>query len=143
MAVLLEEIVQSVEMWLSLLRRQKAEQYVDPDLDPVLLVPGIAGSIMKAVDSGNGKEERVWVRILGADYKCRSKLWSRYDPSTGNNLYIILSLNVFIYLHRLMYFSLFVDSDVGISSSDKLNFTRPRNPKLNVVKIHDFHNILC
>jgi len=86
MAVLLEEIVQSVEMWLSLLRRQKAEQYVDPNLDPVLLVPGIAGSIMKAVDSGNGKEERVWVRILGADYKCRSKLWSRFDPSTGKTV---------------------------------------------------------
>lgn len=41
-----------------------------------------------------------------------------------------------------MGFSLFVDSDIGISSSDKLNFTRVRNFKLNVVKIHDFSTVI-
>ncbi|KAK9268256.1 hypothetical protein L1049_010699 [Liquidambar formosana] len=80
MAVLLEEIVQSVELWLKLIR--KPQPYVDPNLDPVLLVPGIAGSVLKAVDD-NGHGERVWIRIFGADYKCRTKLWSIFDPSAG------------------------------------------------------------
>lgn len=78
--------MQSVELWLKLLRKQESQPYVDPNLDPVLLIPGIAGSIMKAVDNSNAKEERVWIRILGAEYKLRTKLWSRFDPSTGNNL---------------------------------------------------------
>ena len=85
MTMLLEEIMQSVELWLKLLRKQRSP-YVDLNLDPVLLIPGIAGSIMKAVDNSNAKEERVWIRILGAEYKLRTKLWSRFDPSTGNNL---------------------------------------------------------
>ncbi|XP_059437332.1 lecithin-cholesterol acyltransferase-like 4 [Corylus avellana] len=85
MAVLLEEIVQSVELWLKLLRK-KPQPHVNPNLDPVLLVPGVAGSILKAVSDDNGKEERVWIRIFGADYKCRTKLWSRFDPSTGKTV---------------------------------------------------------
>ena len=72
--MLLEEIMQSVELWLKLLRKQRSP-YVDLNLDPVLLIPGIAGSIMKAVDNSNAKEERVWIRILGADYKLRTKLF--------------------------------------------------------------------
>lgn len=86
MTMLLEEIVQSVELWLKLLRKQESQPYVDPNLDPVLLIPGIAGSIMKAVDNSNAKEERVWIRILGAEYKLRTKLWSRFDPSTGKTV---------------------------------------------------------
>ncbi|KAF7801362.1 lecithin-cholesterol acyltransferase-like 4 [Senna tora] len=84
MAILLEEILRSVELWLKLTK--KSQPYVNPNLDPVLLVPGIAGSILKAVDDENGKEERVWVRILAADYTFRTKLWSRFDPSTGKTV---------------------------------------------------------
>ncbi|KAK4748006.1 hypothetical protein SAY87_014592 [Trapa incisa] len=84
MAVLLEDIIESVELWLRLIR--KPQPYVDPNLDPVLLVPGIAGSILQAVDGSNGREERVWVRIFGADYKFRTKLWSRFDTSTGKTV---------------------------------------------------------
>lgn len=84
MAVLLEDVLRSVDLWLKLIR--KPEPSVDPNLDPVLLVPGVAGSILQAVDGGggNGGGERVWVRIFGADYKFRNKLWSRFDPATGN-----------------------------------------------------------
>lgn len=82
MAVLLEEIVKSVELWLKLIK--KPEPFVDPNLDPVLLVPGVAGSILNAVNQDTGKEERVWVRILGADSKLRTELWSFYDPTSGN-----------------------------------------------------------
>lgn len=97
MAVLLEEIVQSVELWLKFLR-DKPQPYVDPDLDPVLLVPGVAGSILKSVDKANGKDERIWVRILGADHEFRTKLWSKFDPSTGNFFFfkIILVLQSLI-----------------------------------------------
>lgn len=93
MAVLLEDIVQSVELLLKLLRK-KPQPYVDPDLDPVLLVPGIAGSILKAVDNANGKDERIWVRIIEADYKFRTKLWSKFDPSTGN-IFLLLYILIF------------------------------------------------
>lgn len=93
MAVLLEEILQSIEIWLKLIK--KPQPYVDPNLDPVLLVPGIAGSILKAVDE-NGRGERVWVRIFGADYKCRTKLWSRFDPSTGQTLSLDCKTNVVV-----------------------------------------------
>ncbi|KAG6383017.1 hypothetical protein SASPL_157247 [Salvia splendens] len=84
MAVLLEDIVKSVEHLLKLISKTSQEQtYVDPTLDPVLLVPGIAGSILNAVDSKTGRTERVWVRILGADHEFRDKLWSRFDPASG------------------------------------------------------------
>lgn len=86
MAVLLEDILQSLELWLKLMKKDP-QPYVDPNLDPVLLVPGIAGSILKAVDTDNcNKDERVWVRIVRADYKFRTKLWSRFDPSTGKTV---------------------------------------------------------
>lgn len=85
MAVLLEDIVKSVEHLLKLISKTSEEQsYVDPTLDPVLLVPGIAGSILNAVDDKTGKTERVWVRILGADREFRDKLWSRFNPATGH-----------------------------------------------------------
>ncbi|KAI4370888.1 hypothetical protein MLD38_019185 [Melastoma candidum] len=85
MAVLVEEMIKSVEMWLRMIR-QKPQPYVNPDLDPVLLVPGIAGSVLHSVDVSTNREERVWVRIFQADYKFRTKLWSRFDPSTGKSV---------------------------------------------------------
>ncbi|CAI9773336.1 unnamed protein product [Fraxinus pennsylvanica] len=84
MAVLLEDIV---EQLLKLIGKNSQEQaYVDPTLDPVLLVPGIAGSILNAVDEKTGKEERVWVRILRADHEFCTKLWSIFDPTTGKTV---------------------------------------------------------
>ena len=83
MALLLEEIIRSVETFLKLKNSTQTTPYVDPNLDPVLLVPGIAGAILNAVDHDSGKEERVWVRIFGADHEFRTKMWSRFDPSTG------------------------------------------------------------
>lgn len=75
--------MKSIELWLRIAKKQKP--YFDPNLDPVLLVPGIAGSILNAVDS-DGNKERVWVRILGADCEFRKKLWSRFDPATGKTV---------------------------------------------------------
>lgn len=82
MAALIEEFL---ELWLKIMKKQQEQQYVDPNLDPVLLVPGIAGSILQAVDP-DGNSERIWVRILAADYVFRTKLWSKFDPSTGKTV---------------------------------------------------------
>ncbi|KAH6812710.1 lecithin:cholesterol acyltransferase 3 [Perilla frutescens var. frutescens] len=53
------------------------------DRDPVLLVSGIAGSILNSKPKKFGFETRVWVRLLLADLEFRRKLWSVYNPETG------------------------------------------------------------
>lgn len=53
-----------------------------PDLNPVLLVPGIGGSILHAINE-KGRKERIWVRLFAADHEFRAKLYSLYDPLTG------------------------------------------------------------
>jgi hypothetical protein len=79
MAVL-EDLIRAIELWLRVVKEQVP--LVDPNLDPVLLVPGIGGSILEAVDEA-GNKERVWVRILAADHECREKLWAKFDATTG------------------------------------------------------------
>lgn len=54
----------------------------EPDRDPVLLVSGIAGSILHSKKK-NGFETRVWVRLLLADLEFKKKIWSVYNPKTG------------------------------------------------------------
>lgn len=76
----LEDLIRAIELWLRIAKEQVP--LVDPSLDPVLLVPGIGGSILEAVDEA-GNKERVWVRILAADHECREKLWAQFDASTG------------------------------------------------------------
>ncbi|KAI3965802.1 hypothetical protein MKX01_010759 [Papaver californicum] len=83
MTVLLEDLIRSLEIWLKLIKDKKPN--VNPNLDPVLLVPGVAGSILNSVDE-NGAQERIWVRFLGADHEFRTKLWSMFNPSTGETL---------------------------------------------------------
>ncbi|KAI4302071.1 hypothetical protein L6164_035288 [Bauhinia variegata] len=56
---------------------------VIPDLDPVLLVSGIGGSILHSKPKKFGFQTRVWVRILLADLEFKKKLWSIYNPRTG------------------------------------------------------------
>ncbi|KAL8517893.1 hypothetical protein ACS0TY_009272 [Phlomoides rotata] len=53
------------------------------DRDPVLLVSGIAGSILNSKKKKSGFETRVWVRIMLADLEFKKKLWSIYNPETG------------------------------------------------------------
>ncbi|XP_047961622.1 phospholipase A(1) LCAT3 isoform X1 [Salvia hispanica] len=53
------------------------------DCDPVLLVSGIAGSILNSKKKKSGSETRVWVRILLANLEFKNKLWSMYNPETG------------------------------------------------------------
>ena len=60
---------------------------------PVLLVPGIGGSILDAVFDNN-KRERIWVRLLRADHEFRTKLWSKYNPKTGGRHSLTLALRI-------------------------------------------------
>ncbi|KAM3360408.1 phospholipase A(1) LCAT3 [Capsicum galapagoense] len=54
------------------------------DRNPVLLVTGLAGSILHAKSKKmGGFETRVWVRILLAEVEFKKKLWSIYNPKTG------------------------------------------------------------
>lgn len=61
------------------------------DRDPVLLVSGIAGSILNSKKKKSGFETRVWVRILLANLEFKKKLWSMYNPETG---YFLLFLGI-------------------------------------------------
>lgn len=93
---LLEELIRAIELWLRIAKEQVP--LVDPNLDPVLLVPGIAGSILEAVDD-EGNKERVWVRILAAEHEFREKLWSKFDASTGtNNAPVHYKLLIMVYI---------------------------------------------
>ncbi|KAL8166230.1 hypothetical protein V2J09_007729 [Rumex salicifolius] len=53
------------------------------DRDPVLLVPGIGGSMLNSRKKKSGSETRVWVRIWLAALEFKKKLWSLYNPETG------------------------------------------------------------
>lgn len=54
------------------------------DLNPVLLVSGMGGSILHSKRKKLfGLETRVWVRILFSDLEFRNKIWSLYNPKTG------------------------------------------------------------
>ncbi|CAA3001265.1 phospholipase A(1) LCAT3 [Olea europaea subsp. europaea] len=53
------------------------------DRDPVVLVSGIAGSILNSKNKKFGCQTRVWVRILLADLEFKRKLFSIYNPKTG------------------------------------------------------------
>ncbi|KAI8556025.1 hypothetical protein RHMOL_Rhmol05G0220800 [Rhododendron molle] len=55
----------------------------ESDLDPVLLVSGMGGSILQTKKKSFGLQTRVWVRLLLADLEFRQKLWSLYNPETG------------------------------------------------------------
>jgi hypothetical protein len=63
------------------------------DLDPVLLVSGMGGSILHSKKKKFGFDTRVWVRLLLADLEFKKKLWSLYNPTTG-----LLSLSLYLYI---------------------------------------------
>ncbi|XP_020596334.1 lecithin-cholesterol acyltransferase-like 4 [Phalaenopsis equestris] len=108
----LEELMQSIELWLRIVKKQ--QPLVNPNLDPVLLVPGIAGSMLHAVDA-DGNNERVWVRIFGADSEFRKKLWSRFDPATGKTVSIDDNIKIVVPEDRYGLYSIDVlDPDMII-----------------------------
>eukprot|EP00249_Psilotum_nudum_P003534 c16952_g1_i1 orf=246-1667(+) len=95
----------------------KKAPFVNPDLDPVLLVPGIGGSILCAVNE-KGRRERVWVRLFAADNEFKSKLWSLYDPETGKTLSLDPKTKIEVPTDRHgLYASDILDPDVVLPMS--------------------------
>jgi hypothetical protein len=77
------DLIDKVEDWWPWHGKDQTEdENVNPDLNPVLLIPGIGGSMLNAVNE-KGKTERIWVRLFAADHEFRTKLWSLYDKRTG------------------------------------------------------------
>lgn len=50
--------------------------------EPIVLVPGLCGSILHLKDRLGGSESRVWVRLYNADAEYQ-KLWGRFNPETN------------------------------------------------------------
>ncbi|KAL9429625.1 hypothetical protein AB3S75_031440 [Citrus x aurantiifolia] len=59
------------------------DRQTESEVDPVLLVSGMGGSVLHAKRKKFGCETRVWVRILLAELEFKRKVWSRYNPKTG------------------------------------------------------------
>lgn len=56
----------------------------DTELDPVVLISGIGGSILNSKKKKFGLfQTRVWVRIFLAELEFKKKAWSLYNPETG------------------------------------------------------------
>lgn len=54
------------------------------ELDPVLLISGIGGSILNSKKKKFGFfQTRIWVRIFLAELEFKKKAWSLYNPETG------------------------------------------------------------
>ncbi|KAJ3681145.1 hypothetical protein LUZ60_015634 [Juncus effusus] len=65
-------------------RRGGAGGSEEAELDPVLLVSGMGGSVLHAKKKSDSKFElRVWVRILFADLEFKKYIWSLYNPDSG------------------------------------------------------------
>ncbi|XP_057471467.1 phospholipase A(1) LCAT3-like isoform X2 [Actinidia eriantha] len=62
---------------------RSSDDMTGSDLDPVLLVSGMGGSILQSKWKRFGLQTRVWVRLFLADLEFKQKLWSLYNPQTG------------------------------------------------------------
>lgn len=52
-------------------------------LPPVLLIPGIGGSILNALNTKTNVEEAVWVQAVNLEQEFRENLYSKYNEETG------------------------------------------------------------
>lgn len=78
------------------------------DLDPILLVSGMGGSILNARNKKNGFQLRAWVRILLANLEFKKYLWSLYNPKTGLGFFFSF---LFLNLMKEEFFSFFLRFD--------------------------------
>ncbi|WOL17920.1 phospholipase A(1) LCAT3 isoform X1 [Canna indica] len=62
-------------------RRRAADP--DPELNPVLLISGMGGSILNARNKKTGFTLRVWIRLLLANREFKKFAWSIYNTDTG------------------------------------------------------------
>lgn len=104
----------------------------DVDLDPVLLVTGMGGSIInsKCKALGISFETRVWVRIFLADLEFRKKALSVYNPKTGYTEAIEKDTEVVV-----------PDDDYGLYAIDILDPSSVVKC-LHVTEVYHFHDMI-
>lgn len=104
----------------------------DVDRDPVLLVSGIAGSILNSKSKilGIEIETRVWVRILLADLEFRKKAWSLYNPQTGYTVSLEKDKDLVV-----------PDDDYGLYAIDILDPSTVMKC-LHVTGVYHFHEMI-
>ena len=78
-------------------RRARAAADPEPELDPVLLVSGVGGSILNARNKKTRFLTRVWVRVFLANLEFKKKVWSLYNPDTGLSLSALIVFAVFFF----------------------------------------------
>ncbi|KAK1271512.1 Phospholipase A(1) LCAT3 [Acorus gramineus] len=64
-------------------RRRRRRAAGPPDPDPVVLVSGVGGSVLRARIKKTKFEILVWVRIFLANMEFKKYIWSIYNPKTG------------------------------------------------------------
>ncbi|KAF8086718.1 hypothetical protein N665_0614s0003 [Sinapis alba] len=86
MAILLEAIIRSVKAFLKS-KNSIQNPYVDPNLDPVLLVMDIVGSNLIVVVHESEKEECVWEEAHAHMQQMISETWDEmnYETQTANS----------------------------------------------------------
>ncbi|KAM6577399.1 hypothetical protein CsatB_029236 [Cannabis sativa] len=101
-----------------------------PQLDPVLLISGIGGSILHSKGKKLGLETRVWVRILLADLEFKKKVWSIYNPQTGYTESLDKDTQLLV-----------PEDDYGLYAIDILD-PSPVIKCLHVTDVYYFHNMI-
>eukprot|EP00271_Cylindrocystis_brebissonii_P015684 TRINITY_DN38652_c0_g1_i1.p1 TRINITY_DN38652_c0_g1~~TRINITY_DN38652_c0_g1_i1.p1 ORF type:complete len:521 (-),score=105.23 TRINITY_DN38652_c0_g1_i1:1212-2774(-) len=107
--------------------RNDTDDEILPDPDPVLLIPGIGGSILNAVSDDGKKSERIWVRLLNADKEFRTKLWSKYNPETGKTESLDAKSHIEV-----------PQDNYGLYAVDKLD----PDVKFNLAVVNYFHEMI-
>lgn len=115
-------------------RRQPAAVDPEPELDPVLLVSGIGGSILNARNKKSGFLTRVWVRVFLANLEFKKNVWSLYNPETGLSLSALI-----VFFSFSFYWSLFwIDFDVVLVS---LGYTESVDPNVEILVPDDDYGL--
>ncbi|CAN1186976.1 Phospholipase A(1) LCAT3 [Linum perenne] len=100
------------------------------DLDPVLLVSGMGGSILNSKPKNFGVQTRVWVRFLLAELEFKNKVWSIYNPDTGYTE--VLNKDTEIVVPR---------DDYGLYAIDILD-PSPVVKCVHLTEVYQFHDMI-
>ncbi|KAK7243203.1 hypothetical protein RIF29_37993 [Crotalaria pallida] len=102
----------------------------EADLDPVVLISGMGGSVMNSKPKKFGFKTRVWVRFFLADLEFRTKVLSLYNPKTGYTE--ILDKNSVIEVP---------DDDHGLYAIDILD-PSPFIKCIHLTEVYHFHDMI-
>ncbi|KAI3952960.1 hypothetical protein MKX01_028652 [Papaver californicum] len=102
----------------------------DADVDPIVLVSGIGGSIMNSKDIKTGNQIRVWVRVLLANWEFQKRVWSIYNPKTGYKESLDKNIEIVV-----------PDDDYGLYAIDILDPSAVMKC-LKMEEVYQFHDMI-